>query len=42
MLRLNVVIASTRPGRVGKPVGAWFQAFARQQQDFDAHWTDLG
>lgn len=41
MLRLNVVIASTRPGRVGKPVGAWFHAFARQQQDFDAHWTDL-
>ena len=41
MLRLNTVIASTRPGRVGESVGAWFHEFAGQHGGFDVHWTDL-
>lgn len=41
MLRLNTVIASTRPGRVGETVGAWFHEFARQHDGFEPHWTDL-
>ncbi len=41
MLRLNVVIASTRPGRLGKPVGDWFYQFARGHGSFDAHLADL-
>lgn len=41
MLRLNVVIASTRPGRVGKPVGDWFYGYAREHGGFDVHLADL-
>lgn len=29
-MRLNVIIVSTRPGRVGKPVGDWFFDYARE------------
>lgn len=39
--RLNVIIASTRPGRVGDRVGAWFAATARGTTDFDVHVVDL-
>lgn len=41
MLRLNVIVASTRPGRVGKPVGTWFHEFAREHGNFDVQWADL-
>lgn len=41
MLRLNIVIASTRPGRVGKPVGDWFFGYAREHGNFDVHLVDL-
>lgn len=41
MLRLNVVIASTRPGRVGKPVGDWFHGYAGKHGGFDVHLADL-
>ena len=41
MIRLNIVIASTRPGRVGKSVGDWFHEFASHQDGFDARMTDL-
>jgi len=41
MLRLNVVIASTRPGRVGAAVGTWFYEFAREHSNFDVRWVDL-
>jgi NAD(P)H-dependent FMN reductase len=39
--RLNVIIASTRPRRVGDQVGAWFGAFARSRSAFDVHVVDL-
>lgn len=41
MPTLLVVIASTRPGRVGLPVGQWFIQFARQQGTFDVNVADL-
>lgn len=40
-LRLNIVIASTRPGRVGAPIGVWFHGLARGHGGFDAHLVDL-
>jgi NAD(P)H-dependent FMN reductase len=41
MPRLLVVIASTRPGRVGLPVGRWFDAQARAHGAFEVHVADL-
>ncbi len=41
MLRLSVVIASTRPGRVGLPVGTWFAEAARAHGGFDVTVEDL-
>jgi len=41
MLQLNIVIASTRPGRIGESVGTWFHEFARQHGNFNVHWADL-
>jgi NAD(P)H-dependent FMN reductase len=38
---LMIVIASTRPGRVGLPVGEWFEARALGQGDFDVDLVDL-
>jgi NAD(P)H-dependent FMN reductase len=42
MPTLRVIIASTRPGRVGLPVGEWFVARARAHGAFDVEVTDLG
>ena len=39
--RLLVVIASTRPGRVGLPVGRWFLERAEKHGGFDVHVADL-
>ncbi len=36
-----IVIASTRPGRVGLPVGQWFDARARAHGGFDVDLADL-
>ena len=41
MAKLMVVIASTRPGRVGLPVGMWFDARARAHGGFDVDLADL-
>jgi NAD(P)H-dependent FMN reductase len=38
---LRVIIASTRPGRVGLPVGKWFTEHAQQHAKFDVELTDL-
>ncbi len=38
---LHVVIASTRPGRVGPAVARWFADFARQHGTFDVRLVDL-
>jgi NAD(P)H-dependent FMN reductase len=41
MPNLHVVIASTRPGRVGLPVGEWFAARARAHAGFEVEVIDL-
>jgi NAD(P)H-dependent FMN reductase len=41
MPKLQIVIASTRPGRVGLPVGRWFEERARAHGAFDIEVIDL-
>lgn len=41
MPRLLVVIASTRPGRVGLPIGTWFAERAREHGGFEVEVADL-
>jgi NAD(P)H-dependent FMN reductase len=41
MPKLLIVIASTRPGRVGLPVGEWFAELARSDGRFDVELVDL-
>lgn len=41
MLRLNVITASTRPGRVGELVARWFLEVAKTHGGFDVHASDL-
>ena len=38
---LLIVIASTRPGRVGLPVGRWFESYAHAHGAFEVHVADL-
>jgi NAD(P)H-dependent FMN reductase len=38
---LLIIVASTRPGRVGLPVAEWFEARALGQGDFDIDLADL-
>lgn len=40
-LRLNVIAASTRPGRVGIAVARWFHGVAAEHGGFDARLVDL-
>ncbi len=40
-LKLDIIIGSTRPGRVGPKVAAWFDGFAREHGKFDVQLTDL-
>lgn len=41
-MKLNVIITSTRPGRVGEAVGRWFHDYARRNpQGFEVVLTDL-
>ena len=40
-LKLHVIVASTRPGRVGIAVGRWFHALAQEKGPFDARLVDL-
>ncbi|MDE2465184.1 MAG: NAD(P)H-dependent oxidoreductase [Alphaproteobacteria bacterium] len=39
--RLQILIASTRPGRVGPAIAQWFHAFAAKHGGFDPHLVDL-
>lgn len=39
--RLHIIVSSTRPGRVGPKIAAWFQQFAAEHGGFDAHLVDL-
>jgi NAD(P)H-dependent FMN reductase len=41
LFNLTVIVASTRPGRVGPTVAEWFTARARQQSAFEVHLVDL-
>lgn len=41
MLKLNVIICSTRPGRVGPAVARWFHGYAKAHGKFDAELVDL-
>ena len=41
MPRLLIVIGSTRPGRVGLPVGNWFEQHAREHGGFELVRVDL-
>lgn len=41
MLKLYVVVTSTRPGKVGAPIGQWFYEFARDHGKFDVELVDL-
>lgn len=38
---LQIIICSTRPGRVGKSVGEWFAEVAREHGGFDVQVADL-
>jgi len=38
---LHVIVASTRPGRVGLPVGRWFHRRAVEHGAFEVQWVDL-
>ena len=40
-MKLQIIIASTRPGRVGLPVGRWFDGYARSHSDFEVELVDL-
>jgi NAD(P)H-dependent FMN reductase len=39
--KLEIIIASTRPGRVGLPVGQWFADWAREHSRFEVEVVDL-
>jgi NAD(P)H-dependent FMN reductase len=39
--KLAIIIASTRPGRVGPSIGTWFEGIATTQGDFDVEVVDL-
>jgi NAD(P)H-dependent FMN reductase len=41
MPKLGIVIASTRPGRVGLPVAEWISGIAREHAGFDVQVIDL-
>ena len=41
MLKLQVIICSTRPGRVGPAVGAWMHEQAARHGQFDVELVDL-
>ena len=41
MLKLHVVIASTRPGRIGLPIGAWAYEHAQAHGSFAVRLVDL-
>src|SRR5579884_3827491 len=39
--KLMIILASTRPGRVGEPIARWFEQTAREQGSFDVEFVDL-
>ena len=41
MLRLETIVASTRPGRAGLPIGRWFHEAAERHGTFETRFVDL-
>ena len=41
MPKLHIVIASTRPSRIGPAIAQWFHEFAKEHGKFDAELIDL-
>src|SRR5690242_4177824 len=41
MLKLSVIIASTRPGRIGLPIGTWTHGQAKAHGKFEVTLVDL-
>ena len=39
--RLNIIIGTTRPGRLGPAVANWFEGFAREHSAFETVLVDL-
>lgn len=40
-MKLAIIVASTRPGRVGPSIAAWFEDFARRHGKFEIQLVDL-
>ena len=40
-LKLNVIVTSTRPGRIGPKIGKWVAEFAKKNSDFEVELVDL-
>jgi len=40
-LRLNIIVASTRPGRIGPTIADWFYGHSKDDGTFDVHAVDL-
>ncbi|GAB4349083.1 MAG: NADPH-dependent FMN reductase [Oricola sp.] len=40
-IKLNVIITSTRPGRIGPKIGKWVADFADKNSDFEVELVDL-
>ncbi|MFN3523332.1 MAG: NADPH-dependent FMN reductase [Phenylobacterium sp.] len=40
-LKLNIIVASTRPGRIGPAIGNWLAGFAAEHGRFDTELVDL-
>ncbi len=40
-MKLQIIIASTRPGRAGKPIATWFEGAARAHGKFEIELVDL-
>jgi NAD(P)H-dependent FMN reductase len=41
MLKLHVIVASTRPGRIGLPIATWFHELAKSHGKFEVELVDL-
>ncbi|MBZ9935158.1 NAD(P)H-dependent oxidoreductase [Mesorhizobium sp. BR1-1-16] len=40
-LKLNIIIVSTRPGRIGPHIARWFHDYAKENSAFDAELVDI-
>lgn len=40
-IKLNIIVCSTRPGRVGLPVARWFESAVKKDSRFEPNFVDL-